>query len=157
MRAEDRETLIRRYAQGPAVVAHALVGLTENELDATPTPDAWTIRMIVHHLADSEQIGALRLRRLLAEDHPTITGYDEARYAQRLHYERPIAASLATLAAVRASTTALLEALAPEEWAREGTHSESGRYGLNDWLAIYAAHAEDHADQITRARAAFQR
>lgn len=68
----------------------------------------------------------VRLRRLIAEDGPTILGYDEPEYARRLHYDRPIASSLAVLGAVRGASLELLEALTPDEWNRRGTHSESG-------------------------------
>jgi hypothetical protein len=94
----------------------------------------------------------IRLRRLLAEDSPVIAGYDEPEWARRLHYDRPIASSLAVLAAVRAASLQLLESLTPDEWMRSGTHSDSGAYGIDTWLEIYAGHAHDHADQIRAAR-----
>ncbi len=94
---------------------------------------------------DSESNGYIRLRRLIAEDEPVIVAYDQDEYARRLHYDRPIATSLAVLAAVRASSLELLEALTPEEWARSGQHSDSGRYSVDDWLAVYARHPHDHA------------
>jgi hypothetical protein len=106
----------------------------------------------VHHLADSEAMAYIRLRRLIAEDGPVIAGYDEPVWAQRLHYDRPIATSLAVLKAVRSASLELLESLGEAEFAREGTHSESGQYTVEGWLRIYARHAADHADQIRRAR-----
>ena len=53
--------------------------------------------------------------------------------------------------AARASTATILERLTEEEWLREGAHSESGRYSVEDWLRIYAVHAHDHAAQLLRA------
>ena len=79
-----------------------------------------------HHLADSEATAYIRLRRLIAEDEPTIIGYDEEEFARRLHYDRPIEPSLAVLAGVRAASLQLLESLTDAEWQRTGTHSESG-------------------------------
>ena len=152
-----RRELIERYEDGPRAVTEALAGITDAELDARPGPDQWSPREVVHHLADSEMTSAIRLRRLLAEDRPTIAGYDEQEFARRLHYDRPIAASLEALAAARRSTAELLERLGPAEWAREGTHTESGRYTVETWLEIYAAHGHDHAGQIRRARAAAHR
>jgi hypothetical protein len=58
------------------------------------------------------------------------------------------------LKSVRASTTELLRSLDEDDWARGGTHTESGPYSVETWLAIYAAHAHDHAGQISRARSA---
>ena len=149
-----RRGLIERYKDGHRVVTDALAGITDAELDARPGPDEWSPREIVHHLADSEMTSAIRLRRLLAEDRPTIAGYDEQEFARRLHYDRPIEASLQALAAARRSTAELIDRLSPAEWAREGTHTESGRYTVEGWLELYAAHAHDHAEQIYRARAA---
>ncbi|HEX7474167.1 MAG TPA: DinB family protein [Candidatus Limnocylindrales bacterium] len=149
----EREALIDRYRDGHRAVLDALAGTTEDELNALPAaPDTWTARMVVHHLADSEMMSAMRLRRLIADEHPVIEGYDEPRFARRLFYDdRPIEPALAALAAARATTLQILERLSDEQWAREGVHTESGRYGVEEWLRIYAAHAHDHADQIRRA------
>ena len=148
-----RSALVDRYREGPAAIDEALAGITEEELDRAV--EGWTPRQVVHHLADSEMTSAIRLRRLLAEERPVIAGYDEEGFARSLHYsERPIEGSLAALRGARASTAALIDALAEPEWEREGTHSESGRYTVQDWLSIYADHCHDHADQIRRARTA---
>lgn len=147
-----RRLLIDRYRNGVPAVATALAGASEDELDRR-TDDDWSSRMVVHHLADSETNSYLRLRKLLAEDDAQLQGYDEAEFARALHYDRPIETSLAVFEAVRASSGELLERLSEDDWTRAGTHSESGRYSVEDWLAIYADHAEVHADQITRARA----
>lgn len=156
---QTRRTQIERYRRGADAVDAALDGLSdahdpEGRLDRRPPDDAegWTAREIVHHLADSEMTSAIRLRRLLAEDDPVIQGYDEAAFARRLHYDRrPIAASLNAMRAARDASANLLDHLTEEEWHRKGTHTESGPYSVTDWLAIYADHAHDHADQIRRA------
>jgi hypothetical protein len=149
----ERTALIDRYRTGTADVEDALAGITDDELDRPPAdPDDWTARQVAHHLADSEAMAYIRLRRLLAEDAPLIAGYDEPEWARRLHYDRPIASSLAVLAAVRTASLELLERLAGGDWSRAGAHSDSGAYGVEDWLRIYADHAHDHADQIRLAR-----
>ncbi|HET7702316.1 MAG TPA: DinB family protein [Candidatus Limnocylindrales bacterium] len=149
----ERDALIERYRTGTAAVEDALAGITEEELDRQPAdPDQWTARAVAHHLADSEAMAYIRLRRLIAEDDPLIAGYDEPEWARRLHYDRPIASSLAVLAAVRAASLELLERLTDAEWERTGTHSESGAYGVDQWLRIYAAHSHEHAEQIRAAR-----
>lgn len=153
MDATSRQALIDQYRDGYDAVVAALQGITETELDRRPAPDAWTPREIVHHLADSEMTSAIRVRRLLAEDHPLIQGYDEPEFARNLHYDRPIDTSLEALRAARRCTASLLATLGESEWLREGTHSESGRYSVEIWLGNYARHAHDHADQIRRARA----
>ena len=157
MEPEQRRALLARYRDGHREVVDALAGATDAELDAVPAPGEWSARMVVHHLADSEMTSAIRLRRLLSEDRPVLAGYDEVEFARRLHYDRPLAASLEVLRAVRDATAELVDALDEEEWSRAGTHSDSGPYTVEGWLEIYAAHAHDHADQIRRARAAAAR
>ena len=154
MDTEERTKLIAQYRDGYSAVAEALLKITPEELDARPAPNRWTAREIVHHLADSEMTSAIRLRRLLAEDHPQIQGYDQEEFARRLHYERPHQASLEAFRYARTTTAELLECLQPADWLREGTHSESGRYTVETWLRIYAEHAHKHARQIREARAA---
>jgi len=153
METEARRRLIGKYADGYRAVTEALQGITDKELDVRPAPGKWSAREIVHHLADSEMASAIRLRRLIAEDRPVIQGYDQDEYARRLYYQRPIQASLDAFRAARETTAQLLERMTEAEWAREGTHSESGRYTVERWLEIYADHAHNHADQIRRARA----
>lgn len=147
----DRSQLLDRYRAGFDEVAVAVADLTDADLDRAPSDGGWTARQVIHHLADSEATAYVRLRRLIAEDEPTIVGYDEPEYARRLHYDRPIHASLAVLAAVRAASLELLEALSPAEWERRGTHTESGPYSVDDWLRIYASHSHDHAAQVRAA------
>jgi hypothetical protein len=154
MDTEERARLIALYRDGYAAVAEALLKITPEELDARPAPNRWTAREIVHHLADSEMTSAIRLRRLLAEDRPLIVGYDQEEFARKLHYDRPIGASLEALKAARATTGAILDRMTDDEWAREGTHTESGRYTVLQWLQIYAEHAHNHAAQIRVARRA---
>jgi hypothetical protein len=145
-------TLLDRYASGVADLEDALAGITEADLDRPQPSGEWTARQVVHHLADSESMAYIRLRRLIAEDEPIIHGYDEPEWARRLHYERAIEASVAVVRAVRSASLQLLETLTPAEWARTGTHSESGPYSVGRWLETYADHTHDHADQIRRAR-----
>lgn len=156
MTAKEREALIARYRAGYGEVAEALRGITPEELDWRPAPAEWSAREVVHHLADSETVAGIRLRRLLVEDRPEIQAYDEAEYARRLRYaDRPMEPALRALEAARATTAQLLDAMTDADWRRAGTHSESGPYSAERWLEIYAAHAHEHAAQIRRNRAAW--
>ena len=152
MDANERKKLIEQYKDGYRVVAEALAGASEEELDAHPAPNKWSAREIAHHLADSEMTSAVRLRLLLAADRPQILGYDQEQFARRLHYDRPIEASLDAFKAARRTTAELLDCMSEADWTREGTHSEIGRYTVEKWLQIYAAHAHGHAEQILVAR-----
>ena len=148
-----RTEQVAAYKAGYGLLVAAMKDLTDAELDHRPAPTEWTIREIAHHCADSEMTAAIRLRRLIAEENPTIVGYDQEEFVRRLHSDRPIAGSLLAVEGARASTASLLDELTPDEWSRAGTHTESGRYSVDDWLRIYAAHLHDHADQIARNRA----
>ena len=154
MSKQNREKLLGRYREGPAVLADAVSGLTERQLDHKPADGGFSAREVVHHTADSEMTSAIRLRRLVAEDNPQITGYDPDLFAARLYYAgRPVQPSLDAIRAARESTASILEALSEAEWDRAGTHSELGEYSVDTWLEVYAAHCHDHADQARRAAA----
>jgi DinB superfamily len=149
----ERAKMLAGYRGGYEAVVDALAGASDEELDRVPKDgEGWSARMVVHHLADSEATAYIRLRRLIAEDQPSILGYDEGEFARRLHYDRPIDSSLEVLKGVRAGSLSLLESLAPDEWGRSGTHSESGAYSVEGWLRIYVRHPHEHAEQIRRAR-----
>lgn len=154
MDRSTREALVARYRDGYAEVMRALEGISPAELDFRPAPRSWSPREVIHHLADSEMTSAIRLRLLLAQDHPTIVGYDQEAFAEVLFYDRPIEASLAAFRAARETTAQILERMDDEQFERTGTHTEVGAYSVDRWLEIYAAHAHGHADQIRRARAA---
>jgi hypothetical protein len=151
MNVEERARLIERYRDGHRVVADALEGITDDELDRSASGE-WTPRQTAHHLADSEMMSAIRIRRLLTEDEPIIHGYDEATFARKLTSDRPIAPSLEAMRWARETSAQLLERMTEEDWDKVGTHTESGPYSVHDWLTIYAAHGHDHAAQIKRAR-----
>jgi hypothetical protein len=152
MTPAERESLIARYRAGHGVVAAALAGATEADLDRRPPDGTWSAREVAHHLADSEMTSAIRLRRLIAEESPEIVGYDEELFAKTLFYgSRPVNASLAALKAARETTAEILDCLDEAQWNRAGMHSESGAYSVETWLEIYGAHAHDHAAQMLRA------
>src|SRR5829696_4690269 len=111
MGEEDRKKLIGLYREGYAAVAEALLKITPEELDARPGPKRWSAREIVHHLADSEMTAAVRLRLLVAEDRPTLKGYDQDQFAERLHYDRPHETSLEAFRWARESTIEILDRL----------------------------------------------
>ena len=152
MDTKERAALIAQYRDGYSAVAEALLRITPEELDARPGEGRWTPREVVHHLADSEMSAAMRLRLILAEDRPTIQGYDQDEFARRLHYDRPHEAALELFRYSRESTAELLELMTPADWIREAVHSTAGVFGAERWLQIYAGHAHKHARQIRAAR-----
>jgi hypothetical protein len=156
MTSAERKSLIAQYRAGYDEVVQALAGIGTDERDWRPAPGEWSAREVVHHLADSETISGIRLRRLLIEENPRIQGYDQDDYARRFRYqERPWEPALRAFEAARTTTAQLLDTMTDVDWQRTGTHSESGAYSAEGWLRIYAAHAHVHADQIRKNRAAW--
>lgn len=155
MTREERSRLIQKYKAGYDEVKDALEDFPAESLKSHPLADKWSASEIVHHLADSESTSAIRLRRLLVEDHALIQGYDQDQYAARLRYnDREMGPALQAFQAARATTGQLLDLMTEEDWNRVGEHSETGRYSTEDWLRIYSDHAHNHAMQIRRLRAA---
>jgi DinB superfamily len=151
LNASEKETLIRRYEEGPAKLRAAWDKVPAEARKWRPAEGKWSAHEVVCHTADSETNAYLRIRYLASDPSPTILGYDQDRWAARLDYH---AASpelaLATVEAVRANTAPLLRRLPDSAWSAEGKHTESGRYTGEDWLKIYAEHLEKHTRQIER-------
>lgn len=157
MSTAERETLIRRYAEGPARLRAAYDKVPPEARQWRPAPGKWSAHEVVVHCADSETNASLRIRYLAAEKEPLIVGYDQEEWARTFDYhQHPVEAAMATVEAVRANTVPLLRRLPDSAWTREGKHTESGRYTGEDWLNTYAAHVENHARQIERNLEAWQ-
>ena len=149
--------LLERFRRGAELVAVAATGAAGAELDWAPGPDKWSVRQILCHLADSELHGANRFRGIIAEDNPTIVAYDQDAWARDFDYHGLDAnLALSVLEAARRWTVPVLERLGEEQWRREGTHTERGRYTVEDWLRGFAEHLVTHARQIERNTAAWK-
>lgn len=156
MKPDEKQPLIERYARGPALLRETLARVPKEALQWRPASAKWSVHEIVCHCADSETISSMRIRYLVGADQPTILGYDQDRWAQRLDYHvLPLALALAQIEQVRAWTTDFIRRLPDSAWARAGTHSESGPYSGAIWLKTYAEHLEVHARQIERNLAAW--
>jgi hypothetical protein len=149
---EEREHRIEQYATAPKRLHEALARIPPEAMKWRPEPSEFSVHEIVCHCADSETNAYSRIRYLLTAEKPVIVGYDPDVWAREFDYSNhPIDAALATIEAVRANTAPVLRRLPAEAWAKEGTHTESGRYTAADWLRIYSEHLEEHIDQINRA------
>ena len=147
----ERERLIRQYAEGPRRLRQTLAKVPAAARKWRPAPGEWSVHEVVCHCADSETNAAARIRYVVAEKDPLVVGYDENLWAARFDYHsHPLEAALAVVEAVRANTAALIERLPEEAWAKEGRHTESGRYTAEDWLRIYATHLEEHDRQVEK-------
>jgi hypothetical protein len=157
MVAIERDRLIAQYEAGPARLKAALAQVPAEALQFRPAPGEWSAHEIVVHCADSESNAALRIRYLVAEAEPLIVGYDQEEWACALDYHsHPIAPALLAVEAARANTVPLLRRLPEAAWAKLGRHTQSGSYTATRWLEIYAAHLEEHAQQIEANLAAWR-
>ena len=148
MKSHERAELVSRYRRGARALLDTLAVVPDADLDRTAADGGWSPRTVAHHVADAELTAAARLRRLIAEDGPRISPYDQDVYAGRLHYERPLATSLALISALTEANAELLDRLSDEEWLREGVHEERGAYSVETWLTVYAEHCRAHSEQV---------
>ena len=149
----DLPALLERFRRGPEVLAMVLTGVFGEEEDFIAAPGKWSIRQIVAHLADSELVGAHRMRQVIAEDNPTLIAYDQDAWTRNLDYlRRKPKQSLETFRRIRAENHELLKALPESAFERTGNHSENGSMTLRRLLEVYALHAESHARQMAQIR-----
>ena len=152
----DHIKLLERFGQGTDLLSAAIDGLAPGEADFRIAPDKWTIRQLAAHVADSELVTGMRYRQVIAEDSPTLQGYDQNLWATRLDYSRRDPAEAAvTYRQLRAQSYELMKHLPAEDFERPGTHSERGQLTLMGLLRTYVEHAEKHAEQIRDIREAF--
>jgi hypothetical protein len=149
----DRAGLLERHSASLGVLESALAGLGEAELDRAVAPGEWSVRQIVHHVADTEIIAGARLRMLLSRDGVPFPTYDQAELARAAEPgARSVESSLALIRAAHQANVELLRSLLPEAWSRSCEHEETGRYTVDDWLERRAGHLRGHAEQIRQAR-----
>lgn len=131
----------------------AVAGLSEAQLDTPYRDGGWTVRQVVHHLADSHANSVIRFKNALTEDWPTVKPYDENAWAQLPDSKAfPIDSSLVFIDALHARWVALLQHMSEADFARGMVHPERGRFDLATTLAIYAWHSLHHTAHITNLR-----
>jgi hypothetical protein len=141
--------LLERFRRGPELLAMVLTGVFGEEEDFLTGPGKWSIRQLIAHVADSEMVDAFRMRAVIAEDHPTLSGYDQNLWTQNLDYaHRKPKQSLESFRRQRADNYDLLKHVPEGAFARVGNHSERGAMTLLDIVENCAQHAESHARQI---------
>jgi hypothetical protein len=137
----------------PAALHRAIEGLPPAKLKEREQPGKWSIGQVLQHLADSDVVWAWRLRLILAQDRPTITGYDQDQWADNLHYdESEPAESLETFGVLRRANLRLIERASNEDLKRVGVHAERGEESIEHLRRLYAGHDLMHLQQIARVR-----
>jgi hypothetical protein len=140
----------------PAKVRAAVAGLTNEQLDTPYRRGGWTLRQVVHHLADSHMNSLIRFKWALTEDGPTIKAYHEDRWARLADYKLPIEPSLQMLDGIHIRLVTLFESFTNEQWDRYFVHPETGKeVPLKRNLALYAWHSNHHLGHLINTIARF--
>lgn len=149
----ERAAAIARIDAAPAALRAAVAGMSDAQLDRTYREGGWTLRQVVHHVADSHLNSYARFRLALTEDHPRIKPYDEKKWAELDDArEMSVEVSLRLLDALHSRWVALLRSLKPADFGRTIDHPENGTMTIDQLLAMYAWHGEHHAAHIRLAR-----
>jgi hypothetical protein len=133
----------------PRELANAVEGLTDKELDTPYRKGGWTARQVVHHIADSHMNAFIRMKLILAEDHPTLKPYDQDEWATMKDYTIEVGPSLAIVSGLHERMATLLDGVRGDEWSRTAFHPERGEITLDDLLDMYSGHGQHHIKQIT--------
>ena len=150
---DQRGALIDRIAAAPGEIRRAVAGLSEQQLEERYRDGGWTLRQVVHHVADSHINAYVRFKLALTEDGPRIKTYHEARWAELPDTAAtPIDVSLALLDALHTRWVALLRSMTDDDFARTMEHPEWGRPDLATMLSLYAWHGGHHTAHITSLR-----
>jgi len=140
----DRSLIDRYEAQGHEL-KHWVDGLTDQELDAFPVPGTWSIRQLVVHMYDSDQIATHRMRRIAAEEKPLLVGYDETAFSRVPAINAGSLEDVAELFALNRRWTAdFLRALPDAAFDRVGVHTQRGLVTIGEFVALYTKHVEGH-------------
>ena len=115
----NSQELMHEYLNGVAALRQATDGMTADQSRARPVPGKWSTLEVVCHLADIEALDAERMKRVIAEDQPTLMDADETRYAAALAYqERELSEEVALIESTRRQMTRILRTLPPSALSR---------------------------------------
>ena len=149
----ERSLFIEAIAEVPQRLAVALKGLTLAQLDTPYRPGGWTVRQLVHHIADSHMNAVMRFKLTLTENEPALKTYEESLWAELADAKTPpIEISLAIIENLHKRWALLLRSVKPPEWQRKFRHPDWGIGTLDFLLAQYAWHGRHHVAHITSLR-----
>lgn len=139
----------------PRALEQAIAGLSSEALRAPEASGKWSITQVLQHLADSDLVWGWRVRLILSQDRPPITGYDQDLWAERLHYaDADPHEALATFSVLRRDSVRLIERASAADLQRVGVHSERGEESVGYLIRLYAGHDLLHLNQVSRIRRA---
>ncbi|MGG3466045.1 YfiT family bacillithiol transferase [Neobacillus pocheonensis] len=149
--AESTEGWINEIEALPGMVRAAVKDLNNQQLDTPYRPGGWTIRQVVHHLADSHMNAYIRFKLALTEENPIIKPYEEGKWAELSDSRLPVEISLSMLEALHIRLVHLLRGLTPTEYEKTFLHPESGEVSVGKNIGLYAWHGRHHLAHILSA------
>jgi hypothetical protein len=148
-----RTTQIQTLHLLPERLRAAVAGLSDAQIDTPYREDGWTVRQVVHHLADSHAMAYTRCKQALTKDWPMEQPYDEAAWANLADSRLPIDVSLTMIEGLHGRWVALLESLSDDDFCKGYNHPQRGHEMLVKMLAMYDWHSRHHTAHITSLRA----
>ncbi len=149
----DRLYAISCLAELPTHLRNAVDDLDEDQLETPYREGGWTVRQVVHHIADSHLNAVLRVKLALTSELPTINAYDENAWARLRDYEGPVEWSLELIESLHARWVMLLKSLDETQWSRCFLHPALGAFSVEKATQLYAWHSRHHVAHITHLRA----
>jgi len=139
----------------PHALDRSLGAMSAEQTRQPEAPGRWSVRHVLQHLADSELVWGYRTRMVLGQDRPSLIGYDQDLWVERLHYDQiDPRESLDTFAALRRINLKLIERATPSDRSRAALHAERGEESFGHMINLCAGHDLLHLRQIDRIRAA---
>lgn len=149
---DKRKDFISTIEDLPSKIREAVENLSDEQLDTPYRPEGWTVRQLVHHVADSHLNSFCRFKLALTEDFPTIRPYFEDRWAEMEDAKLPIEDSLKIIEGIHSRWATLLQAMSDSDFQRKLNHPESGAWTLDKFLGLYDWHCKHHTAHITSLR-----
>ena len=147
---DDRRIFIGQIEEAPAKLRSAVAGLSDQQLDTPYREGGWTVRQVVHHLADSHLNTFIRFKLAMTEDYPVIKTYNQQRWADLADAKTaPAEPSLILFDSLHKRFVVLLRSMSAADFARTVSHPEHGIVNLDRYLCLYAWHGRHHVAHIT--------
>ena len=148
--APQRAEWINNIAEAPQLFRNAVANLTPSQLQTPYRPGGWTVRQVIHHVADSHMNALIRFKLALTEINPTIKPYEEALWAELADYKAPIENSLHILEALHLRWVLILQSMTEEDFKKTFYHpANKSQSTLETTLGMYVWHGGHHLAHIT--------
>jgi hypothetical protein len=152
--SQDIADFVSRIEALPVKLSDAVTGLNDSQLDTHYREGGWTIRQVIHHIADSHMNAFIRIKWTLTEDSPVIKAYDEKSWAETPETNLPIAISINLLLALHVKFVALAKRIPQKDLSRYFIHPDTKKeISLGQLLGMYAWHGDHHLAHVTALKA----